>query len=519
MIKNVYTIELQPSGKLLSASEGDNLLTLLMVAGMLSADDGNDKVKLEKGSISPSADADKEAVAFSKAENADGWMLASLRRVSGDAVFYLPTTTEKAEHRQSVRSITSGYGLAIDIGTGTIAAGLVELATMQIPVLDSITNSQMTIAADLTSRMALCRNNPQQQCQFGIMLWQDIETLARKLTTKAGINLNEIKIVSLVANSYLGDMLYTVCNNDHNDNKKVRRWLAKQLPCDYFIDDCQVMLLPEIAVDIGADTVAAILAAGLLDKRDDEQVTLLVDFGMSTEIVAAGGGRIVAASVASPPFEGVHIDCGMRVGTSTITQVSIEDDLILQTYSDAIPKGISGAGLVSLLAALLTKKMLNSNGRLVVPEDITLRLKQRLRYSINGMEFVLSINKYKEVYINQNDIRQMQLSKGNIYAACQSVLAAMGASTDDIGQILIAETSGANISGKASLIAGFLPKVEENKIVSIGNASWQGAYLVLGNELLVSQIQDIIDTVERLDLIADIVFAEHFITAMNFSIE
>lgn len=519
MIKTVYTIQLQPSGKLLVANEGDNLLTLLMVAGMLSANDNNDKVKLEKGSVSPSANSQKEASVFSKSEIAEGWMLASLRRVSGDAVIYIPTATEKIDYHQPIRPIISGYGLAVDIGTGTIAAGLVELSTMQIPILDSIINSQMTIAADLSSRMALCRNNPQQQCQLGNMLWGDIEILTRKLTTKAGININEIKIVSLVANSYLSDMLYSACNNDHIDNKKMRRWLAKQLPCAFFNDDCQIMLLPEISVDIGADTVAAILAAGLLDKRDNEQVTLLVDFGMSSEVVAAGGGKIVAASIASPPFEGVHIDCGMRVGTGAITQVAIEDDLILQTYADAIPKGISGAGLISLIAAMLKNNMLNSNGRLVMPESISPRLKQRFRYSINGMEFVLSMNNNNEVFINQNDIRQMQLAKGNIYAACQSVLAAIGAATEDIEQILIAETTGANISGKASLIAGFLPEVEDHKIISIGNAAWQGAYLILGNELLASRLQDIINMVERIDLAADIVFAEQFITAMNFAAE
>ncbi len=518
MIKTVYTIELQPSGKLLVANEGDNLLTLLMVAGMLSADDDNDKVKLEKGSVSPSVEAQKEAAIFSKSEIAEGWMLASLRRVSGNAVIYLPTATEKVDRHQSIRPITSGYGLSVDIGAGTIAAGLIELATMQIPILDSTINSQMTIAADLTSRMALCRNNPQQQCQLSKMLWDDIETLTRKLTNKAGININEIKIVSLVANRYLEDMLYTACCYDYNDTKKTRNWLAKQLPCSFFNDDCQIILLPEISDDIGSDTTAAILAAGLLDKRDNEQVTLLVDFGMSSEVVAAGGGKIVAASIASPPFEGGHIDCGMRVGTGAITQVTIEDDLILQTYADAIPKGISGAGLVSLIAAMLNNNMLNNSGRLVIPENISPQLKERFRYSINGMEFVLSINKFKEIYINQNDIRQMQLAKGNIYAACQSVLAAIGASTEDIEQILIAETTGANISAKASLIAGFLPEVEDKKIISIGNAAWQGAYLVLGNKLLESKLQEIVTTVERLDLTSDTVFAEQFITAMNFSV-
>jgi len=280
----------------------------------------------------------------------------------------------------------------------------------------------------------------------------------------------------------------------------------------------QCYFLPDSSIDIGSDTVSAALSAELLVKKDKDRYTLLVDLGMSSQVILAGHGRLLAASVDTLPFEGADISCGTYAVTGAITRVLIDDDVVLRTVRDGKPVGLCGAGLISTIHAFLDSGLIDHEGRLAADEDLPQRLAARFKNTISGRRFILSpgVNEEEDIFIDQDDIRQFQLAKGSVYAACRAVMTEAGAKNSDIDQILLAESYGAHIRPDSALAVGLLPAIGVEHIHSIGNAAWQGAYLVLGNKQCLADAEQLSSTIERLDLSANMVFAEQFIPAMNF---
>ncbi|MEG2213446.1 MAG: ASKHA domain-containing protein, partial [Clostridiales bacterium] len=243
-----------------------------------------------------------------------------------------------------------------------------------------------------------------------------------------------------------------------------------------------------------------------------------VDLGMNSEIILAGRGRLLAASVPTMPFEGAGISCGAYGVTGAITRVFIDQDVMLRTVRDGKPTGLCGAGLISAIHALLEAGMLDGEGRLLVDPELPERLAARFKGTVSGRRFILSPGEEAEqdIYIDQDDIRQFQLAKGGVFAACQAVMAEVGITVSDIEQILLAESYGAHIRPVSALSVGLLPNIGVENIRSIGNGAWQGAYLALGNRLCLDETEKLAAALERLDLSANMVFAESFMTAMNF---
>ena len=141
---------------------------------------------------------------------------------------------------------------------------------------------------------------------------------------------------------------------------------------------------------------------------------------------------------------------------------------------------------------------------------------------MSGREFVLSYgdNKFPhDICINQEDINQIQLAKGAVFAACKALMAALEATEEDIEEIFLADASSATIRPDVALGLGLLPPVDASRIINIGNAAWQGAYLALSNASYLEQSEKIATLLEGLDLTSDLIYAEEFINAMNFDIE
>ena len=146
--------------------------------------------------------------------------------------------------------------------------------------------------------------------------------------------------------------------------------------------------------------------------------------------------------------------------------------------------------------------LLDSGGRLVVPEGTPKKLAARMRSGAGGREFVLSKgDRYfpTDIALNQDDLLKVQMAKGAIYAACQAILAALGADTGDIGEIMIAEAFRANFYPGALLSLSMIPPVSPEQVRSIGNASWQGTYLALSNRRYLEEAREVAATIERLD--------------------
>lgn len=522
-MKKLCTITILPINKTLQAYEGDSLYTLLLVEGLITPEDpSGNKLRLEKGALSPAEHPEVEEAAFSTSEQAEDWVLASERYIAGDAILSMAVPQTTTLDKQ-VPLVDKGYAMAIDIGSGTIVAGLSNLENMHIPILTKIANSQAAIALEADERLVYCHTSEEQLKQMQGLIYKDLTYATHKLCRREGIKTQDINVIVLAGNYYqIAILLGQVAKGEMPPLGKVIRTTAAELQWEKLNPQTQIYLLPASSADLGADTSAAILAANLLNKINGDKISILVDLGMRGELIAAGRGKLLGTTVPALPFEGGGLSCGMSARTGAITAVYLEDGrVILSTVRDARPLGICGAGMLSAVDALIKQGMLDSEGRLIQPEGLPEELAERFRGTMNGREFVLSRGDNKVPYdicINQEDINQIQLAKGAVFAACKALMAALKAEEEDIEEIFLADASSATIRPDVALALGLLPEIAPSRIINIGNAAWQGAYLALSNASYLEQSEKITTLLESLDLTSDLIYAEEFINAMNFDL-
>ena len=519
MKENQFTLDIQPLGVEIAAYEGDSLYTVLLVNKLLP--EGGDAVRLERGVVTAALDPAHEAECFSQAQLADGWMLASERRISGDAEFFISDTPEPFDapnpEQLSVAAKPQGLGLAIDLGSGLIVGGVAELSGMTIASYSGVDNSQCQLLGDLGPRIRADQDN---LAQTQALLWTDIASLVQRLSSKSGFDAEQISTMLMTSNTLLEKVLWAAdaeSGAQANWSECKEKQIADTPLAELLPPETKLIMLPSIASGLGSDLVAGILASNLDQRVDEEGLTLLLDLGLNSEIVIAGRGRLLAASVSTAPLEGVGLSSGMRAKTGAIVRVRLEDDVWLTTVRDAKPAGICGAGLISAAHTLLEEGLLTEDGRILLPEEPSPELAAHFTNVVGGVEFVLSARKdQQDIAVDQNDIRQLQMAKASVYAACMAVLAELEAEPADIEQILIAESYLNNIDPAAVLGLGFIPPIGLERVQSLGNVSWQGAYLCLGNRALLEHAQQIAQLAEALDLATNLVYAEEFLGAMNF---
>ncbi|MDO4733581.1 MAG: ASKHA domain-containing protein [Bacillota bacterium] len=508
-----YTLHILPEGLELQAYEGENLRSLLEAAGLIKRrDKRTDRFRLERGSISPAERPEREAAVFSPAQRTEGWFLASQRRVQGDATLHHGPPEEPLPVDQPAE----GYGLAFDLGSGTVAAGLVDLGSMNIPQLSACSNLQLRFAPRLEDRQKKAAS-PEGRQQLRKLLLEDMQYLLRKLCSRTGVNPEQIKALSCAGSSLMLDLLDPA--PEAGRERELRSFRCAALGLNRVSPDAELLLLPAVSRDLGADVVASCLAADLLHKKDQPRITLLLDLGMSGEIIGAGRGRMLATSIPELPFEGQGIHCGMSALTGAITQVELGKRLVVKTVRDGRPLGVSGSGLLSAARVMLESGLLDAEGRISPPAPADSESPSFLRSSINGRELLLSPadkNFPQDIFINQDDILTLQMAKGSIYAACQAVLNALGAGPEQISEILLAESYRAHLQPRDFLRLGLLPAVDPERVLSIGNAAWQGAFLCLNSRHYLEEAQRVAAEIQLLDLTTDPVYAAQFIQGMNF---
>ncbi|MBQ6808585.1 MAG: DUF4445 domain-containing protein [Firmicutes bacterium] len=518
MNQRQFTLHILPEGIDLQGYEGDSLHSLLLLAGLVDSRDARtEQFCLERGSISPADQPEAEAAVFSPAQRTEGWFLASQRHIAGDAV--LRHGQEEQEEALLPAPLSGGYGLVFDLGSGTIAAGLVDLGSMNIPEISACPNAQLALAAQPEARLAMSRTAEGREKLRGLLLG-DMQSLLSKLCSRTGVSPEQINAISCAGSSLMLDLLDPA--PEPGSAAQLRQFTCGELGLSSLQPLTLAYLLPAAGPDLGADVICSCLAADLLHKMDQPWVTLLIDLGMSGEVIGAGLGRMVATSIPELPFEGQGIHCGMPAMTGAITQVEIGRRLVVKTVRDGRPRGISGAGLLSAARAMLEAGLLDAEGRISPPSRDPGEELPYLRSSINGRELILSPadkNFPQDIFINPDDILALQMAKGAIFAACQAVLHALDCGPEQISEILLAEAYRAHLQPRDMLALGLLPAVEPEQILSIGNAAWQGAFLCLSNRHYLEEAQQIAGSIRRLDLATDPVYAAQFIEGMEFGMQ
>jgi len=378
-----------------------------------------------------------------------------------------------------------GYGLAVDIGTTTVAAYLYRLADGACLAAQSALNPQARFGADVISRIQAALSG--QGEILAQTIWQCIKELRNALT-------DSIQATVITGNTA---MLYLLCGYAPHALAAMP-FRADHLFGEWY-DGCmgRVYLPACIAAYVGADITAALLAADLY--RDgtvtDGPPRLLVDIGTNGEIALAANGRLLCcATAAGPAFEGAGISCGMLAKPGAIDRVDYSNGTIRFTViGEGEALGLCGSGLVDAAAALLEAGLLDETGVLQT-------------YTFPGTT----------VSLTQADIRALQLAKAAICAGMKTLLAESGVTEEEVAELLIAGGFGSRIRPDSAERIGLIPRGLAAKARAIGNAAGMGAGMILLNQSIRDASERVAQTAQVLELSTDPRFMDAYIEGMMF---
>lgn len=418
------------------------------------------------------------------------------------------------------------FGLAVDIGTTTIVASLVDLHRGDTLGTVSATNTQNILGADVIARIEHATQKEGGLRRLNRRVVDVLNRLILKLSEMARVKSEEILLVSVVGNTTMSHLFLGLDPGALANAPFIPVFVqpveseARDLGLTVH-PSAPVCVLPNIAGYVGADTMGVILATRLWELPG---VSLAIDIGTNGEIVLAVDGKLSTCSTAAgPAFEGAQIRYGMRAATGAIEGVRIEDDVRLDVIGDAPVKGICGSGLIDAVAELVRSGVVESSGRLLKPDEashLSEALRHRLGEGPDGGYFVLAKGEPElgeNVVLTQKDIRELQLAKGAVAAGIRVLLAEAGVSYHDVDRLFLAGAFGNYIKKEQALAIGLLPPVEEQRVRAVGNAAGDGAKLALLSAREREFAVGLARQVRHIELSTRMDFQEYFVECLALS--
>lgn len=490
----------------------------------------------------PATPADLDRLSETMCE--DGWRLSCQAVVEGEAVVEVPAASRSSQtksfgpdtleggqltHLRVPRGAPSGpLGLAVDLGSTTVAVALVDLQSTEILAHGSAVNAQVRHGGDLISRIRHAMDSDAGAGALTRALRETVAELARQVVRGARVDPHRVVGVTACGN---GAMSHAFAGEDvcslgtapyHGSFTGARRMRAGRLGIPVH-PDASVLLFPQVASHVGGDTVAAILATGL-DRT--VRPALLVDLGTNTEIVLATPEGIQAASAAAgPAFEGAEITHGTRAAPGAVDRVSLgtEGKLLIHTVGGESPRGLCGTGLVDATAALLELGVIDAPGRMLGPGALPDRLGRDLAARVEIGEqgnhrFVLAAGGTgsEPVALYARDVRQLQLVKGSILAATRLLLERADLVEGDLGAVHVAGAFGTHLRKWTALRVGLLPAVDPERILLAGDAAAVGARMALGDRRMWERAMEVAQRVDHVELATDPAYTDVFAEAIPF---
>lgn len=414
------------------------------------------------------------------------------------------------------------YGVAIDIGTTTVVASLVDINSGEELCVESMINSQKQYGLDVLTRITYEVENEKdgiESLQKSIV--NSINEMIENLCNKVNINRKNIYEITVSANCTMMHMLLGI------DAKPIgkspfapiftssKNILAKDigiLACD----EARIYCLPSVSSYIGADIVAGAYVCELNKVAEN---VLFIDIGTNGEIVLANRGKLLSCSCAAgPALEGMNISCGMRAADGAIEDVIInEDKNIIKVIGKEKPIGICGSGILAIIKELLRTGIVRDNGAFIKLEKLEkddYRLK-KLQVNDKKREFILYDGDNK-LLITQGDIRQVQLAKGAILSGFYALLKKANIEMKDLDKVMIAGQFGAHVSVDSLVGTGILPMEVREKIVYVGNSSKTGAYMALMSKKAKEDMELLSKNMEYMELGASEGYERLFSRCLKF---
>jgi len=420
------------------------------------------------------------------------------------------------------------YGVAVDLGTTTVVALLVDFNTARECAVTAAMNPQVPFGDDVISRILQVRENPDALPQMQNKAAEVINELIGVLCKEAGVERRNIYEVAIAGNT---TMQHLFCGISPAALGEVpfppafHRGLA--LPVSETAVDIhpngRLYVFPNIGGFVGGDTVAGLLATGL-DRRDGP--ALFIDIGTNGEIVLAHKGRLLAASTAAgPAFEGARITHGMRATDGAIEKIALTDgDITWNVVGNTRPAGICGTALIDLAAILLRVGVLDSTGRILgadeLPDRVPPAFRKRLRPNDGHVDFLIVPEDLSAtgdpILLFQRDVRELQLASGAIRAGVAILLRRAGLAPNDLEEVLLAGGFGNFVRRSNARRIGLLPDIPTERVRYVGNTSIMGAKSALLSRSARRRAEEIAARVEHVDLSLDPEFQMEFGMAMIF---
>ena len=448
-------------------------------------------------------------------------ILQQLSRVLCEANYKVAATIGRRGGTTEVIAVEPGkrcetnFAVAVDLGTTTVVAHLINLTKASTIDTEATYNSQINFGEDYIRRIIYAEeNNAFDEMQNRIV--HDVNNLIVTLATRQKIDLHDITAVICAGNTAMVHFLLNL------DPKRIRR--EPYVASAGFVPPIRaaeagvqinkrglLYCLPSVAAYVGSDIVAGVLTTRIFTKKG---ISLFADIGTNGEVVLGNQDWLVcASSSAGPAFEGSGVKHGMRAGAGAIEKLAILDDgsFELKIIGNTHPVGICGSGLLDTLAELFTHGIIDRTGRFKANGQ------PRLTEGDEGRQFQIAPagNEHQEIVITQADIDNLIRSKAGVFAAIRVLMESTQTKLEDLDAVYLAGGFGNFLNVRQAVTIGMLPDVPLEKIQFVGNTSIAGAKTVLLSRKALKTAEKIAKSMTYFDLMSHTGYMEEF-TRANF---
>jgi uncharacterized 2Fe-2S/4Fe-4S cluster protein (DUF4445 family) len=427
-------------------------------------------------------------------------------------------------------------GIAVDIGSTTIACHLSSLLSGRTLASAGAPNPQIRFGEDLMSRVSYVMMNPDGRPALTEAVRQAIGVLIGKVCAEAGIAPDDIVDCVFVGNPIMHHLFLGI---DPTELGGAPFALATSGALNFRASDiglpvhegARVYTLPCIAGHVGADSAGAILSEG---PHRGEAITLLVDVGTNAEIVLGNKERLVAASSPTgPAFEGAEISGGQRAAPGAIERVRIDretleprvkvigcdewsnDPAFGDNGGGVGVTGICGSGIIEAIGEMFLAGIVSADG---VIDGVLAAKSDRIAPTGRTFAYLLwrgdPSKGTQDIRILQTDVRAVQLAKAALYAGARLLMDNLG--IEKVDRIKLAGAFGNYIDPKYAMVIGLVPDCPLDKVAGVGNAAGTGARMALLNRGYRNEIEDVVTRIEKIETALEPRFQEHFVNAMAF---
>lgn len=495
---------------------------------------------MAEGALSPLDDREEEGL--TEAERKVNYRLACRARIQGNvSVTLAPIVVYSNKIFQAsddYRRRKVPLGLAIDLGSTTVAAFVTTLDEGRVCAGAAALNQQIAFGADVISRMAAAMRGPETSERVSLLALSSIVQAIGALRLSASV-LERVEKITIVGNCamhhlllrYPVESLALIPFQPHRTDalrfeSTGSMHGAKGPLGDTFPSGAKVAMPPLIGGFVGSDALACLIYYGF-DRAPGPMAA--IDLGTNGEVMVTDGTRILVASTAAgPAFEGVNISCGTRAVDGAIVGVQAnwsDGNLALTTIGDQPPVGLTGSGLLELVLVLRRAGVIDATGRFAREHVL---FGHRLSVDENGVRRFLITDQGVDrrgvedgeegerisLYLTQHDVRELQKAKGAIRAATEILMARLALQPADLERIILTGSFGSQLNREAVVSLGMIPPVDLAAVELSANGAGLGAALMLDDEQF-ARGERIAAMAEQIDLDMDAQFNRRYVEAME----